>query len=230
MAAKHLFADLLGTTLNFFKVGLLGPRLKNISGDLAVRDTDDTVDVAVTAEVFNASSDTGLVINSDAASAGADWKITVNRPTSGMTADWTLTLPADDGSTGQVLQTDGSGVTSWVSAGSTAQCWTVDSTTLAFGASSPVTLFTLPANSVIDTVKVIIDTAFDGTPTVTVGLSGDTARYMGATENDLTSVAVYETNPGIPPNVSSEALEAVYAAGGATVGSARILVTYAVPL
>lgn len=230
MAIKNLFSDLLGTTLNFFKIGLSGPRLKNDSGNLAVRDTADTADVTVTASTLNASSDVGLVINSDAAGSGADWKITIDRPTSGMTADWTLTLPVDYGSTGQVLQTDGSGNTSWVSAGSTAQCLTVDTTTLNFGASSPVTLFTLPANAIIDTVKVIVDTAFDDTPTVTVGVSGDTARYMGATNNDLTAIAVYETNPGIAANGSTEALIATYSAGAASVGSARVVVSYVVPL
>jgi hypothetical protein len=63
-----------------------------------------------------------------------------------------------------------------------------------------------------------------------VGISGDTARYMGATTNDLTSVAVYETNPGIEANASTEALIATYSAASATVGSARILVTYGEPL
>jgi hypothetical protein len=33
------------------------------------------------------------------------------------TAEWTLTLPANDGDSGQVLQTNGSGVTSWAAAG-----------------------------------------------------------------------------------------------------------------
>lgn len=35
-----------------------------------------------------------------------------------MTADWTLTLPVNDGTSGQVLTTDGSGNTSWGTAGS----------------------------------------------------------------------------------------------------------------
>lgn len=43
--------------------------------------------------------------------------ITLQVPT-GLVASYTLTLPPDDGSSGQVLQTNGSGVTSWVSVSS----------------------------------------------------------------------------------------------------------------
>jgi hypothetical protein len=229
MAIKHLFADIVGTTLNFFRIGKTGPRLENDNGSLHVRNTGDTADVRVTASEFNASSDVGLVINSDASSSGSDWKITLQRPATGMTADVVLTLPPDDGSAGQVLQTDGNGVLSWVSAGSTAQCLTLDTTTVNFGDTSPITLFTLPANAIIDHVDVIVDTAFDGTPSLTVGIAGDTAKYMGAGDNLLTEVAVWRTHPGIAADVASEALIATYSAGGATVGSARVVVAYAVP-
>ena len=89
MAIKHLFADLIGTTLNFFRIGKTGPRLKDDSGNLAVRDSGDTADVEVTASQFNASSDVGLVINSDAAGTGDDWKFTIERAPTGMTGDVT---------------------------------------------------------------------------------------------------------------------------------------------
>ena len=92
-----------------------------------------------------------------------------------------------------------------------------------------MSLFTLPANAIIDHVDVIVDTAFDGTPSLTVGVSGDTARYMGSGDNFLNEVAVWRTHPGIDANVSTEALIATYSAGGATVGSARVIVAYAVP-
>jgi trimeric autotransporter adhesin len=43
-------------------------------------------------------------------------KITIKSPIN-ITADYTLTLPIDDGNTGQILSTDGSGVLSWVTPG-----------------------------------------------------------------------------------------------------------------
>lgn len=52
---------------------------------------------------FVAESDNGKIINLAAPSA--------------LAADYTLTLPANDGNNGQVLSTNGSGVTSWTSAG-----------------------------------------------------------------------------------------------------------------
>ena len=228
MAIKHLFADLIGTTLSYFRIGKTGPRLKDNAGTLEVRNTGDTADVAVTADSFKASADTGLVINSDATGAGADWKVSIARPATGMTADWTLTLPASAGSPNQVLQTNGSGVTTWVDGASGATDIT-DTTTIAFGATSPVTLFTLPANAIILNCNVLVDTAFDGTANLSVGVVGDTAKYMGAGDNLLSEVAQWQTNPGIAPVGTPESLIATYSAGGATVGSARVVISYTVP-
>jgi len=229
MAIKHLFADLIGTTLGYFRIGKTGPRLKDNSGALDVRNSADGAYVDVTADQFNAASDVGLVINSDAAETGADWKFTLQRAATGMTGNVVITLPDSDGSPGQVLSTDGTGVTSWISAASTAASLTLNSTTISFGDASPVTLFTLPANAIIDHVDVIVDTVFDGTATVTVGVAGDTARFMGAGNNALSEIAVWRTHPGIEAVGTTEALIATYSAGGATVGSARVIVAYAVP-
>lgn len=228
MAIKHLFADLIGTTLGYFRIGKTGPRLKDNAGDLDVRNSADSADAAVTAEQFKASSDTGLVINSDATGTGADWKVSIARPATGMTADWTLTVPDSPGSPNQVLQTDGSGTTVWVDAASGATDIS-DSTTVTFGSTTPVAMFTLPANAVILSVNCIVDTVFDGTASLTVGVVGDTAKYMGAADNDLQEIAVWQTNPGAEPVGAAEALIVTYADGGATAGSARVLVNYSVP-
>lgn len=228
MAIKHLFADLIGTTLSYFRIGKTGPRLKDNAGDLTVRNSGDSADVPVTADQFKASGDTGLVINSDSAGSGADWNISIARPATGMTADWTLTLPDSAGSPNQVLKTDGSGVTSWADSSSGATDIS-DSTTVTFGATSPITMFTLPANAIILTVNCIVDTAFDGTANLSVGIVGDTAKYMGAGDNDLQEIAVWQTNPGNEPIGTSEALIVTYADGGATVGSARVVVNFSVP-
>lgn len=224
-----LFPDLLGTTLSYFKIGINGIRLKFSGGGVAVRDSGDTADAPLTASQLNASGDR-IQINSDAAGSGADWAYNLDRPTTGMTAAVTFKLPANMGTAGQVLGTDGTN-TSWVSAASTAACVSCDTTTLAFGSSSTVVMFTLPANAVVHRVQCIIDTAFNGSPTATVGISGTTSKYMGSGQNLLTGTAgdVYETNPSLTANGSSEALIITYSAGGATAGSARFLVYYSIP-
>jgi hypothetical protein len=59
----------------------------------------------------------GLVLDTNGtiqfANAGDTFHVTMQAP-SGLAADYTLTLPPDDGVNLQVLQTNGSGVTSWV--------------------------------------------------------------------------------------------------------------------
>lgn len=225
-----LFSDLWGTTKAYFKIGgSTGVRLKNNAGNLEVRNTGDSADAAVTTSKVNVSGDV-IDINSDAASAGADWKYTIRRPTSGMTAAVDITLPPNDGSPGQVLQTDGSGILTWASAGSTASSVKIDTTSLAFGTASPVTMFTTGASDVIEMIEVVVDTPFDGTPTASVGISGTTSKYAGTGDIDLTAAAgtVFTVHPGQVAG-GAEALIITYAAGGASAGAARFLVHYATP-
>ena len=225
-----LFSDLFGTTKAFFKIGgTTGVRLKNSAGDLLVRNTGDSADAAITASKVNVSGDV-IDINSDAAGAVADWKYTIQRPAAGMTAAVTLTLPIDDGTAGQVLKTDGAGVLAWVSAADTALADKLDTTSLAFGSVSPVAMFSTGAADIVDYIDVIIDTAFDGTPTASVGITGATSKYLSTTDIDLKAAAgtVFTVHPGLAAQ-GAEALIATYVAGGATVGAARIIVHYATP-
>lgn len=225
-----IWQDLLGTTKAFFRIGFTGPRLKNSSGNLLIRNAADSGDVEATMSKLNVSGNS-VDLNSDAAGTGADWKYTLQRPSSGMGAAVTLTFPVDDGSPDQVLKTDGSGVLSWTSAAATDADDKIDTTTLAFDSTSPVSMFTLPANAVIEKIQVIIDTAFDGTPSASVGILGTVSKYLASTDIDLTQAAttVFEVHPGVVAPSGTEALIVTYAAGGATAGSARFLVFYAIP-
>lgn len=225
-----MFSDLFGTTKSFFKIGgTTGVRLKNNTGNLAVRNTGDSADAEVTASKVNISGD-ALDLNSDSAGTGADWKFTLQRPSSGMTADVVITLPVDDGTSGQVLSTDGSGVTSWVSAGSTGAADKLIDTAVAFGSSSPIALMNTGAGDIVDYIEVVVDTAFNGTPSISIGVAGTASKYAGATDIDLTAAAttIFQVHPGLPAQ-GVESLIATYAAGGASAGAARIIVHYATP-
>ena len=83
-----IFKDLLGTTGQFFRIGLAGPRLKNNSGNLDLRNAADSayVDLIVNALQAAGINVTGndIVLNSDGAS-GADRTFTLRRPSAGMT-------------------------------------------------------------------------------------------------------------------------------------------------
>lgn len=223
-----VWSKLIGTQTGQFILGLTGVRLKNSTGNLSVRNNADAADAQVTASQYNASGDTGLVINSDSAGSGADWRIGIARPTSGMTADWTLTLPTDAGSPNQVLRTDGAGVTTWAStSGSSNE--TTDTTSFAFGSASAITMFTLPADAVILSTMVIVDTAFDGAPTLSVGISGNASKYVGSGDSLLTLADRFDIPNELPSAGVVEALEISYVAGGATAGAGRVLVSYVSP-
>lgn len=51
-------ADLLGTSLSFFRIGKAGPGLKNSSGVVAIRTTDDSADAALSASTLTLSGNT----------------------------------------------------------------------------------------------------------------------------------------------------------------------------
>lgn len=208
---------IIGTQTGRFILGLTGVSIKNNSGTLQVRNNADSAFAPAVAET--------LKVHNNTAGFGNTF-----RTQNTQAADYVYDLPLDDGSPGQVLQTNGSGVLTWASAASTDSCWKVDTTAIAFGSSSTVSMFTLPANAEVDRVSIIVDTAFDGTPTVSVGVNGGSAsKYAGSGDSLLTLADRFDIPCEEPANASSEDLEFYYSAGGATTGAGRILVTYAVP-
>jgi hypothetical protein len=221
--------DLAGTSVGSFILGLTGVKLKNNAGNLVIRNNGDTADAEITASKLNNSGDS-IVINSDAAGTGADWSITLARPAAGMTGNVVLTLPIDDGTPNQVLQTDGSGNLTWASASSTASSVKNKSVAVAFGSTSPVALMTTGVGDVIDSIDVIVDTAFNGTPTMSIGVTGTPSKYMATSQVDLKAAATttFTVSPSLPAQ-GVESLIITYAAGSASVGAARVVLHYATP-
>lgn len=226
------YIDLLGTTTDLLRVGIgaTAVGIKQVAGKLRVRNKADTVDAPVVGSIIAASGDF-LELNEDAAGAAADWKYTLARPAAGMTAARTITFPAEAPTAGFGLVTDAAGNLSYQVLAAGNDKAVTDTTTLAFGSASPLALFTLPATAVIHNLAVVIDIAFNGTPSLSVGVGATVSKYLGATQVDLLQAAttVFEVQPGLPTAGVAEALIATYAAGGATAGSARILITYSIP-
>jgi hypothetical protein len=224
-----IFMDLKGTTNQTFQIQKGGAKIKNAAGEIAIVAADGTTPANLIADILKATADY-VVLNSNAAGAGADWLYNIKRPAVGMTADVDFILPPNFGSNTNVLTTDGAGNLTWASPSipSAVQC---DVTDLIAASVSPVAMFTLPANSIVDEVKVIIDTAFDGAPTLKVGLVGTLNKYLDVTDVDLTSgdgdAWAAHKNPVAP--LVAEALIATYVAGGAVNGISRILTKYVIP-
>lgn len=229
-----VFKDLLGTVRSSFQIGIGGPRIKNNSNNLEVKNAADSAYALIRASLFATYGD-DFELNSGATEAGADWKFTLRRPSTGMTHDLTVVFPSGDPTAGQALTvasfTSNIITLQWTTIAAGTDKMVVDTTSLAFGASSPVTMFTLPANAVVMLVQVIVDTAFNGTPSLSIGVTGTTSKYVPSTAVDLTAVAttVFEYIPGLTADGSTNALIATYAAVGASAGAARILVSYCIP-
>jgi hypothetical protein len=228
------FLDLLGTLKSKFQLGIGGPQLKNNSGAIEARNAADDAYAAIHALLVAIYGD-DFVLNAGAAESGADWKFTISRPSTGMTQDLQVIWPAAAPSNGQALTvadyTSGVITLQWSSSSGNPNAIVLESTSLAFGDTSPKAMFTLPPDAVVRRVAVVVDTAFDGTPSLSVGVTGTTSKYMGSTQVDLTAAAgtVFEADPGLDADGSSEDLIATYSAGGASVGAARIIVEYGVP-
>lgn len=228
-----LFADILGTTRAFFRIGFTGPRLKSSGTNLLIRNSGDSADAEVTTSKLNNSGNT-VSINSDAAGAGADWRLDLSKNTAA-TAHLEVQFPPAKGTDGYLLRQKAGtagGVLELelVAPGSQSTASLLAETTnLAFGSSSPVTMYTQSATAVIDKIQIVVDTAFDGTPSASVGIVGNTSKYASATDIDLTAAAetVFEIHPGKPAPGSTENLIITYSAGGASAGAARFLVYYA---
>jgi hypothetical protein len=232
MAGK--FDDLFGTLRGIFKLGIGGPQLKNNAGAIQARNTTDAAFVALQALLFQTYGN-DFELNAGATGTGADRRFTLRRPSTGMTEDITLVMPATPPTAGQALTvasfSAGVATLQWSTIAGGNDKPTVDTTAIAFGTASPITMLNLPANAVVLNVSVIVDTPFNGTPSLSIGISGSTSKYMPSTQIDLTAAAgtLFSADPGLIPVGSIEAIIGTYAAGGATAGAGRMLVEYAIP-
>jgi len=96
-----------------FYVGDSGATTSKLVADSGATAAANEILRAFTVETADGNADgvdASLTLTSQDITGSA---ITV-QPPSNLAADYTLTLPADDGDSGQVLQTDGSGVLTWV--------------------------------------------------------------------------------------------------------------------
>ncbi len=165
-------SDLVRTMSSYFRIGNI--RVKDSSGVVQFRNAADSA--------YAASASAQVRIQG----TNATNAIILDAPGS-LAGSLTLTFPGTMGTTGQVLSlADGSGTLAFTDTVANADLTQVAAFTQA--TSSPLTVFTPPANSRIHQVIVeVTSAAAGGNPTVEVGVSGDADAYMAATQNDLKS-------------------------------------------
>ena len=135
------------------------------------------------------------------------------------------------GSAGFILQTDGAGNLTFVAPVSGASGWKVDTTTIAFGAGATTQAMVLPANAIVDRATVIVDTVFNGTaPTMSIGLEGGSGfEYAGVGDINLKVGDRYDMPSQLIAVGTTGNIDILYTADGSSAGSARVLITYAIP-
>lgn len=226
------WTDLLGTTKNYFRIGRTGPRLKDVSGNLVVRNASDTADADLTAAAVHVSGDS-IELNSDAAGTGTDRKLVLQR-NAASGGDLTIIFPAGKATDGYFMRQKAgtpAGVLEFefVAPSASSSQITSDTTSLAFGSGATVPLLTLSSTAVIDKIQIINDVPFNGTPSASIGIAGSTSKYVAASDIDLAAPAgtVTEIHPGLPAPGAPENLIISFVSGDATAGAARVLVYYA---
>lgn len=96
-----------------------------------------------------------------------------------------------------------------------------------YGDATPKTLFTVPANKLIQRVAIVIFTAFDGaSPALTVGDAGDTDRLMTASQVDPSAAGTYEVSPGYKYGSDTAVTLSITPGSGATAGSGLVVIDY----
>lgn len=231
--ATGIISKLLGTSAVTFLIGKAGVLLrKSDTGALEIRNATNTLWRSVHMALAYIYGD-DIILNNGAAGAGDDWRLTISRAATGMTEELQIVLPGPSPTTGQVLSVesivDGVVTLQWANAAGGDDAMKLDTTSLAFGDASPKAMLATSATTVITDIEVIIDDPFDGAPQLSIGIAGETSKYMTNAEIDLTAAAgtVFHVKPGLPAAGGVENLIATYTDGGATEGAARILVKYA---
>lgn len=210
----RVISDLIGTAAGLFKFSKVGSQIKDEgAGLLSIRNDEDDED------------DSLRMLQLQLKETGGASVIVLQAPSLG--GNVTLTLPDDAGSPGYFLQTDGSGVLGWAASSSSGLL--DDETDFNQASSSPLTMFTPPANARISRVVVDVESAASaGNPTLLIGVAGDTDRYMNADQNNLRAVGVYEVAPHYEEDGTPDAIIATISADSQTF-SGRIHVYFSNP-
>ena len=212
--AIRFISDLVGTFSTYFRISTV--RLKNNSNVLEIKNVaDNAFYPGKMSSLHLPGATSGLITITAPAIAGTQ----------------VYEFPGDDGTTGQVLTSDGSGILTWTSVATGSTQVKSEVELISHGDASPTTIFTPPASAHIQKVIVDVETVWDGTtPSMSVGIAGTVSQYMTTAQIDLTTIGIYEVEPMFEEDGTPDAIIVTFVAGaGHTTGTARVTVEYANP-
>jgi hypothetical protein len=93
-----------------------------------------------------------------------------------------------------------------------------------WGDAMPLVIFTAPANKVICSVEVVLQTAFDAVSSISIGDAGDHERLFRASSVDTSTAASYEENPNYTYQTATDIAIYLTAGAGVTSGSGIIFI------
>jgi hypothetical protein len=136
------------------------------------------------------------------------------------------------GNVGDVLTTDGTGNLSWARAPVLSSLTNNRQVSMAYNSLAVVELVTLPVGSLVELVSIYVDSAYNGTPSISVGVTGSPEKYFQQSAIDLTVSDRWDASyRGMNVGVGGETVNIYYNNGGqATLGSLRVVIRYSVPL
>ncbi len=127
-------------------------------------------------------------------------------------------LPVQTGNAGEVLATDGTDVY-WESTGQFEMLFN-------YGDATPKNLMIIPANKIIESVSIVLMTAFDDPATsLSIGDAGNVNRLLSTTDNTTLVAGTYTTEPAYKYAVNTQITLSI-TPGATTQGNGLITITY----
>lgn len=223
MAVNDIWSNMIGFVKGFFFLGTDGPKMAKDSG-LANKATLRANDGS-SAAIFDVNElDTKTI---RLTSLDGSYYIDVTFP-NGAGANRTFILPKNAPNNGDTLvYNSATGELQFTTPGGYTSNVDYD---LVFNSSTPVDLVLLPDGGFVDTITVIVATAFNGLPKskLQIGVSGTTDKFVPESDVDLHKVGMYVLDVKQYQDTAATMI-ATYTAAGATVGAAKIIISHTKP-
>ena len=220
--AGEPFVDTSNSNMYFSTSGTVGSQgsaFVHVGGATYTARTDEFLTASV------ASTSVGSVTIKDA--QASQNSVTIDVPAT-VTTSYNFTLPADDGTSGFVLQTDGSGNTSWVSQTAGYTGWNISDGSTTEAITSGNTL-TVTGSTGIDATVTATDTLTIAIDATVATSSSNLSFFAATTSAELAGVISDETGSGAlvfasTPTLDSPSVDDVIF-NGSTSGTTTVLAT-----